>query len=181
MPKLFALALLVLTLFGCAGKDATVLDWDLATSHTLEDIGISGRQGGGFDNVESVRVQLPEGQEFQASGDVKRVSYFALHDELEQLNITFEAQTAEDAYARVQEFIDEWGLSERIQLDEWYAQARGVTGPEAAEINTSEVFAVAPGEIDDIRIGADGPFIEVVILYSFNDDRPFTVSFQLHW
>jgi len=77
--------------------------------------------------------------------------------------------------------IEEWGLTRSFRLDEWWAQARGVTGPEAAAVDTSEIGATRPGTIDEMRLGPDGPWIELAIVYSFNDERPFAVDFGLYW
>lgn len=42
------------------------------------------------------------------------------------------------------------------------------------------IFADAPGPGEG-RIGPDGPVVTVSILYSFDDDEPFLVSYELLW
>ena len=183
MSEMDAIRDAVLAGAGCFGGDAAVLDWDLTESHTIEGIGRAddGEGGGGFDSVESVRITLPDGSVFEAPDDVESIGFLATDGELSHLDIAFEPETAEDTYARALALIEEWGLSVHPRVDSWWAQAQGVTGPEAAEVDTSEIFAARPGDFDDVRLAPGGPVVEVRILYSFNDDRPFAVNFGLYW
>jgi len=183
LKRLVGLAAVALTVTACSGGDPAVLDWDLTESHTIEGIGRAddGEGGGGFDSVESVRITLPDGSVFEATDDVAGITFLATDGELSHLDIAFEPETAEDTYTRILGFINEWELTLHPRVDSWWAQAQGVTGPEAAEVDTSEIFAARPGDFDDVRLAPGGPFIDASIAYSFNDDRPFAVNFGFTW
>lgn len=102
-------------------------------------------------------------------------------DRLHDIEVSFREETAEDAYERATALAREWGL-DASKIDEWFAEARGKTGTAAADVDVSTAFADVPGPgVGTGRIGPDGPDVAVRIRYSFDDDRPFLVGFELFW
>jgi hypothetical protein len=174
-------ALLAIAAGACSSEgNGAMLHWDLSKTHTLADI--ERERSGGIDPVDSIRIELPGDRVFAAEGDVNDVVFLAPDADLAEVSIAFEAETAADAYARTQRFIEEWGLTLHPRVDEWWTHAQGVTGPAAAEVDTSQISASAPEAPEGGRLGGpDGPYVSVSILYSFNDDRPFVVQFGIFW
>lgn len=167
-----------------------MIHWDLSRSHRPADVGWDltpqeladeQLQAKSIENVGSVRVRLPEGKSFTAADDVGDVTMSREGDRLTDLSFAFDDQTAEGAYERAMALVREWGLEGR-NIEEWYTEAKGKTGSAAADVNTSGVFAEVFGPDHDAgRIGPDGPVVSVSIVYSFDDERPFTVQFELYW
>lgn len=167
-----------------------MIDWNLSRSHRPADVGWDLTAGEGSDgevdakeleNISSVRVALPEGRVFEAPEDIQDVNIGREGDRLDEITFAYEPQTSEGAYERATRLVKEWDLDGR-KIEEWYAKAKGKTGSEAAAVETSGVFAEALGPgVETGRIGPDGPAVSVGVVYSFEDDRPFSVHFELFW
>lgn len=167
-----------------------MIDWDLSNSHRTEDVGweltAEQRDDPGLDarqieSVASVRIALPEGRVFEAGDEVHDVFLGRQGDLLDELSVVFDNQTAEGTYERATALAREWGLDSG-NIDEWFSDAKGKTGDDAADVDVSKAFASAPGsDLEAGRIGPEGPVVTVQILYSFDDELPFLVSFELLW
>jgi hypothetical protein len=190
LPAFVVLATLLASSACDDGGSPKMIDWDLSRSHRPADVGWELTAGGASDgkvdakeleNVAAVRVALPEGRVFEAPENVRDVNIGREGDRLDEITFAYEPQTAEGAYERATRLVKEWGLDGR-KIEEWYAKAKGKTGSDAAAVETSGVFAEAPGPGPDAgRIGPDGPAVSVGIVYSFEDERPFSVHFELFW
>jgi hypothetical protein len=190
-PGQFVLCLFaVLLLAVCSEGTPNVIDWDFSESHRPADAGwdLSEEERDDPDldatqieSVTSVRIRLPGGRVFEAGDEVRDIILGREGDLLDELQITFQEQTAEPAYERATALVREWGLDGR-NIDEWFAEAKGKTGDEAADIDVSGAFAEVLGPGPEAgRIGPDGPFVSVEIRYSFDDDRPWLVGYELLW
>lgn len=157
------------------------MDWDLSNTHRPSDIGWDGdNEAGSFDSVSSLRITLPEGRVFEAGDDVREVIFSRDGDELDDLQVTFEEQTAEEAYERASQLVRDWGLDGE-NIDKWFAEARGKAGDEASEVDDSGAFATVFGPPGAGQLGPGGPEVTVEVRYSFDDDRPWVVAYDLGW
>jgi hypothetical protein len=167
-------ACLMLTLTGCGGSesasgDEAVIDWDLSTSHTVDDVDWPKPELSAVEisPVEEVRIELPEGKSFAAGGDVVHDITLDRRERIvRNVQIDSHPRSAEDAHELAVRWAEEWGLP-REPLDRW----------RDGDAKTPAITSARRGE----RIGDEGPLPAVEIRNSFEDDRPALVSLQFYW
>jgi hypothetical protein len=165
---------LALALAGCGGSDegsgdGTMIDWDLSSSHTVDDVDwpkpdLSAVE---ISPVDSVSIRLPEGKSFASDGDVVHDLTLDRRGKVVRgLQIDSHPRSAEDAHKLAVSWASEWGLS-REPLDRWR------DGDTKTPVITSSRR--------EARIGDDGPLPTVEIRNSFVDERPALVSLEFFW
>jgi hypothetical protein len=167
-------ACLLLALTGCGGSesasgDESMIDWDLARSHTVSDVDwpkpdLSAVE---ISPVDEVRIELPGGRSFEAGGDVVHDITLDRRDRIvRNVQIDSHPRSAADAHELAVRWAEDWGLS-REPLDRWRDGA-------------TKTPAITSARRTD-RIGDTGPLPTVEIRNSFQDDRPALVSLQFYW
>jgi hypothetical protein len=174
----------------CDEGSPQMIDWDLSSSHRTSDVGwdLSAEELSDTDldatqveEVSSTRLTLPAGRVFEAETGVRDIILSREGALLNNVQVTFDEETAEDAYDRAKTLVKKWGLDGR-NIEAWYAEAKGKTGSEAADVDVSTAFAdVAGQDADAGSLGPDGPYVTVRVRYSFDDEKPFLISYELSW
>jgi hypothetical protein len=149
-----------------------MIDWDLSTSHRPSDVGFS--PNGDLDaeiieDVDSVRIALPEGRTFQAAGDIHDVTVGNDGDSLTLVAVEFQPEGVEDAYRRAVALAEEWDMPTR-NIERWYRTAR----------DEGDLAPIERTHSAEFLGGRDGPQPSLEIR-PFDQDAPALVSFQLHW
>src|SRR4051794_24854164 len=96
-----------LLLVGCGGGDddgggnAVKADWDLSSSHTMQDVDWSDPGIDALDvrPIESVRLRFPDGSVFEATSGITRIGLFRNGDQLDEVRLLADPMTVDDAYA----------------------------------------------------------------------------------
>jgi hypothetical protein len=168
-------ACLLIALTGCGDSGAAsddgaeMIDWDLSSSHTVEDVDWPKPELSAVEisPVGAVRIELPEGRTFAAEeGVVHDVTLDRRERLVRNVQIDSHPRSEADAHELAVRWADEWGLS-RDPLDRW---RDGET--------TTPVISSARREE---RIGESGPVPAVEIRNSFVDERPALVSLSFYW
>lgn len=177
-PGRLALVLLVSFPACGGGGDPVTLNWDLSASHTKEDIGEEPdpeTNHYGIRSVESIRVALPGDRIFEAD-DVQDIRISAEGDDVEEIGVVLHPRTAEDAHARAVALAGQWDLR-REGLDEWLQQVRSVREQDEDQDEASVGQALATDKVPGVA--AFAPSVE--IRYSFDDEKPWVVAFNMYW
>ena len=156
-------------------REAKTVDWDLSSSHTMEDVGwpedrLASRQIA-VEPIESLNVTFPGGLSYQGADDVKRVWLVREGNIVYLVQIDFEPQTLDDAYERAKQLSAEWDL-DTDELTHW--DDREAASPDDEPLEES---GVAEGK--KISSANAHPYVE--ISYSFDDERPALVSLAMVW
>jgi hypothetical protein len=167
-------ACLTLALTGCggsedSGEDEAMIDWDLSSSHTVDDVDWPkpGQSAVEISPVESVRIALPEGRSFAADAGVVHDVTLDRRDRLvRNVQIDSKPRSRADAHELAVSWAEDWGLS-REPLDRWRDGA-----------SRTPVITSARREE---RIGDSGPVPALEIRNSFVDEQPALVSLQFYW
>ena len=168
-------ASVMLALAACGGSDpgsdddATMIDWDLTDSHTVDDVDWPKPDLSAVEiaPVSSVKIALPEGRAFSEDGElVHDVTLDRREDVVRNLQIDSHPRSREEAHQLAVRWAGDWGLS-REPLDEWR------DGDTKTPVITSSPI--------EQRLGETGPLPTVEIRNSFRDDRPAMVSLQFYW
>ena len=172
------LAVGVATILACGEGDENpmAINWDLASSHTIEDIGFDRSDDTdhySIDAVESARVELPGDLVFEAD-DVGDIRISRIGDQVDEINIVLEPLTAEDAYERASALAEQAGL-DQARLDDWLEQIRSARKADEREASVGQALATDDPE------GSAGFHPSVEIQYSFDDDKPWLVFFTMFW
>lgn len=152
------------------------IDWDLASSHTITDVGFDRAEDVDhwqIEPVESVRIALPGGKVFEAD-DVHDLRLDRTGDVVNEINVVLEERTAEEAHERAAAINDSLEIGGG-NLDEWLAdvlEARAEGDESSAGPATSALTSQ----------NSEGPFFpSVEIQYSFDGDTPWLVFFTMFW
>jgi hypothetical protein len=167
-------ACLTLALTGCGGSEASgedeaMIDWDLSSSHTVDDVDWPkpGQSAVEISPVESVRIALPEGRSFASDPGVVHDVTLDRRDRLvRNVQIDSKPRSRADAHELAVRWAEEWGLS-REPLDRW--RDGGSKTPVITSARREE------------RIGDSGPVPALEIRNSFVDEQPALVSLQFYW
>lgn len=158
-----------------------MINWDFSRSHSKADAGFGTEEDEvrEFDTVKSVRITLPRGQVFEASGGVTQVIAHREGELLNDVSVTFGDQSAEDAVKRAKDVASKLGLIDGGSFKAFLDGVGSVRREKAAESNADTVggAAFAPGT----KRTLDEPEVSVSILDSFDEKRPWLVEFQLGW
>ena len=176
---LAALLLAALTLGACGtqAEEASVIDWDLSRSHTVEDVGWpTETSAASIEPVDSVRIRLPGGRVVQAGDEVHDVTMDRSGDLVSSIKVDFDPLGTEDAYRVAMSLVEEWGLP-REPIEEWH-DARAAGRASGSEDLTSTALSTAES---GARTGPGGPVPSLQLRYSFVDERPTIVSLQFFW
>ena len=163
---------------GCGSDEPAVIDWNLAESHTMEDVDWPRPD---LDTVElapvdSVRVRLPGGKAFTSNGDVVH-DVTLERDERQVITVQIDshARTTEDAYDLAVRWSEEWNLP-RKPLDAWYEKRL-----DGRKQGREDIGSTAFSTRHDMTVGPGGPIPSVQIRFSFDEEKPSLVSLQFEW
>ena len=170
---LFVISMLLATsILGCnfmnqkQKAEPLVLEWDLSKSHTITDVGWSSDITGDFytrhDDILMTLV-LPGGKIFK-----ERIVAFDVYrrdrETISSIKLQTPNKTADEAYQDAKRLIDYWNLDNK-NLDEWYRNRK----QEISEIDH---------RFESIRNDTN-PALAVRILNSFDDEKPWFISFEI--
>lgn len=156
--------------------DPVTIDWDLSTTHTRQDIG---KEAGSdapayqFRSVASVRIALPGERVFEAD-DVQDIRINAEGADVKDIGVVLHPRTAEEAHARASGLAEEWSLRHE-GIDDWLEEIQAARKEDGDEAGVGSALATD-------RVPGPTPFApSVEILYSFDDERPWVVMFDMYW
>ena len=159
---------------GTSGR--TMIDWNLSEPPTTESVDWPKPDQSvvSLEPVEEVRLRLPDGSTFKADSDVKRVFLEREDDAVTMVSVYSNALDVDAGYRLASDWAKRFKLP-TAPLDKWRDEVTGGKGP--AERDNR---ALTSATIED-RIGADGPVPSVNMLYSFDEEKPATVTVELFW
>jgi hypothetical protein len=175
MRALWLAAALALGLIGCGDSEepAKVIDWDLTKQPHLEDVDWPkpSETVVSVEPVDSVDLRLPEGERFQAKGELKRVFMERDGKLVTLVAVHTQPKTTADAYKTAADWAAHFDLP-REPLRKW---------ERARESGEADKTATAVTAAPDRPIGRDGPYPSVEIKHSFDEKRPSFVILELFW
>lgn len=152
------------------------INWDLASSHTITDVGFDRDEDVDhwqIEPVERVRIVLPGGTVFEAD-DVHDLRLDRTGDVVNEINVVLEERSAEEAHERATEINDSLEIGGG-NLDEWLADALEARA-EGDESGAGPATSALTSQ------NSEGPFFpSVEIQYSFDGDKPWLVFFTMFW
>ena len=174
MPKrLFAFVAALFLCGGCMNDDPMTVDWDLSSSHTLDDVDWPADQrdstATAFEDLSGATIELPGGERFEAGEEVEAILLERDGPNVTLAQINFEKQSLEGARDRARALAEEWDLPIE-PLDPWYEEQIEEHG--GTDV-TEPVQLIGP-KGDGVQISAD-------IRYSFNEAEPARVSLTVFW
>jgi hypothetical protein len=153
-----------------------MIDWNLAEPPTTASVDWPKPDQSvvSLEPVEEVRLRLPDGSTFEADRDLKRVFLEREDDAVTMVAVYSDSLGVDAGYRLARDWAERFELP-TAPLDTWRSEV--TSGKEPAERNNR---ALTSATIDD-RIGEDGPVPSVNILYSFDEEKPATVTVELFW
>jgi hypothetical protein len=154
----------------------SMIDWNLAEPPTTASVDWPKPDQSvvSLEPVEEVRLRLPDGSTFEADHDLKRVFLEREDDSVTLVAVYSDSLGVDAGYRLASDWAERFELP-TAPLERWRDEV--TSGKEPAERNNR---ALTSATIDD-RIGEDGPVPSVNILYSFDEEKPATVTVELFW
>ena len=159
---------------GTSGR--TMIDWNLSDPPTTESVDWPKPDQSvvSLEPVEEVRLRLPDGSTFKADSDREARLPRARGRRRDMVSVYSDALDVDAGYRLASDWAKRFKLP-TAPLDRWRDEVTGGKGP--AERDNR---ALTSATIED-RIGEDGPVPSVNILYSFDEEKPATVTVELFW
>jgi hypothetical protein len=170
MRALVAVVAALLLVAGCGSDDGTPMkiDWDLSTSHTMQDVEWSDPAISSIEPrpLDSVRIRFSGGRELHETSGMKKLALDRNGETVTELALHSDNLTADDAYELALRWARQWDLP-TAKLDAWHA----------AGAKSYNIVAYDP----KAKPAAGDPNVSLKILNSFNDERPFSVALDFFW
>jgi hypothetical protein len=171
MRALAGCVALALLMTGCGSPDygpAKTLDWDLATSHTMNDVDWPDPSAEFVElrPIASLTIALSDGRQVNETSAIRRIDIERIKQQVTELDIFAEPATVDEAYERALRWCKAYKL-DIPALEEWHAGAGQKYGTVTKGAGTT--------------VGSPDPSIAINASDSFDPDRPVIMALVLFW
>jgi hypothetical protein len=164
---------LLLAMVGCMMGQTTQVRWDLRHSHTKKDVQWTDSVSATEVSSADLTILLPGDHTFVGKNVKARM--MAEGDQVQILSIFYAPETLDDGYKRARQLAQDWGLG-ISPLDSWYQEVQA-----ARKQGKRDRDAPLPIAVGGKPLSPDGPTPYARILYSFDQQKPALVNFELQW
>ena len=165
--------LLLLATVGCMMGQSTQVRWDLQHSHTKKDVHWTDSLTATEVAHVDLTLLLPGGYTFNGKNVTVRMKSDG--DQVEILSIFYSPASLDDGYKRAKQLAHDWQLG-ISPLDSWFHDVQVARKQGKRDRDASFPIAVAGKPLSP-----DGPTPYARILYSFDQQMPALVNFELQW
>jgi hypothetical protein len=166
-------AALLLATVGCMMGQTTQVHWDLRHSHTKKDVQWTNAQTAQEVAHVDVTLLLPPDRSFIGQDVTVRMS--AQGEQVQILSVFYVPTSLDDGYQHAKRLAHDWQL-DATSLDAWYQEVQ--SGRKQGVRDRDAHFPVA---LTGKPLGPGGPTPYARIVYSFDEQNPALLDFELQW